>query len=345
MSNEYFNATGVPAAGSQVQSRPLRTQFDKVQEGFELLPVLAGENNKLVIVNAAGTALTTMAGLLTLGGTLTTSGAYGITFALGGTAAALTLPTTGTLATKTGTETWTNKTFTAATIVSAVFSGTATGSLTGGTISSVTLSGTPTITSPTLGRTIFSGTASGSWTSLTLASFASYDTSLVVASPTMTSPSIVSGGGMTLTSGQIVFPATQAASADATTLDDYEEGTWTPTCSPAGSATYTSRVALYTKIGRHVTVTCEMTINAIGTGGTSKLTGLPFTVSSAFACAPCYWGAAASAFRTLFVTVQSGSGDITFRGAAGSTITSTNAVSPLKSGTTIKFTLTYDTAT
>lgn len=343
MSNEYFNATGVPASGSQVQSRPLRTQFDKVQEGFELLPVLAGENNKLVIVNAAGTALTTMAGLLTLGGTLTTSGAYGITLALGSTAATLTLPTTGTLATKAGTETWTNKTVTGSTITNVVFSGTATGSLTGATIGPVTVSGTPTITSPTLGRTTFSGTASGSWTGLNASDLYSFSDSLVLSSPTMTTPVI--SGQLTLTSGQIAFPATQVASADATTLDDYEEGTWTPTCSPAGSATYTSRVALYTKIGRHVTVTCEISIDAIGTGGTSALTGLPFTVSSAFACAPCYWGAAASSFRTLFVTVQSGSGDITFRGAAGSTITSTNAVSPLTSGTTIKFTLTYDTAT
>jgi hypothetical protein len=52
--------------------------------------------------------------------------------------------------------------------------------------------------------------------------------------------------------GQIKFPATQNASADANTLDDYEEGTWTPSqtnLTVVGSPTYTG---VYTKIGRVV---------------------------------------------------------------------------------------------
>jgi hypothetical protein len=45
------------------------------------------------------------------------------------------------------------------------------------------------------------------------------------------------GGATPTTSGTgITFPATQSASTDANTLDDYEEGTWTP--SVGGSATY-----------------------------------------------------------------------------------------------------------
>lgn len=343
MSNEYFNTSGVPVTSSQVQSRPLRTEFQKVTAGFNLLPALAGQNNKILVVNSSASGITTMPGLLTLGGTLTTSGAYGVTLAISGSSATLTLPTSGTLATKSGSETWTNKTLTAPSISGATFSGTASGSISNLSVISATISGTPTISSATLGRTIFSGTASGSWASLNASSFASYDTSFVLSSPTMTTPVI--SGALTLTSGQIAFPAVQVPSADATTLDDYEEGTWTPTCSPAGTATYATRTAVYTKIGRLVTVSCDITINTIGTGGTSALTGLPFTVSSPFATGACIWGAAGSAFRTLFVTVQSGSGDITFRGVAGSTVTSTNAVSPLSSGTSIKLTITYETAT
>jgi hypothetical protein len=38
----------------------------------------------------------------------------------------------------------------------------------------------------------------------------------------VSTPSSASGSG-------ISFPATQSASSDANTLDDYEEGTWTPT--------------------------------------------------------------------------------------------------------------------
>ena len=37
----------------------------------------------------------------------------------------------------------------------------------------------------------------------------------------------------------ITFPATQSASTDANTLDDYEEGTWTPTiAASSGSITF-----------------------------------------------------------------------------------------------------------
>jgi hypothetical protein len=80
-----------------------------------------------------------------------------------------------------------------------------------------------------------------------------------------------------LTSGQIMFPATQAASADANTLDDYEEGTWTP--SIGGTATYTLQTGTYTKIGRHVHVFCDLRVNVIGTGSTSVISGLPFTAA------------------------------------------------------------------
>src|SRR5215468_5683367 len=58
---------------------------------------------------------------------------------------------------------------------------------------------------------------------------------------------------LNLTSGQITFPASQNASAGANTLDDYEEGTWTPvlTAATAGnlSVAYSTQLATYTKIG------------------------------------------------------------------------------------------------
>lgn len=81
--------------------------------------------------------------------------------------------------------------------------------------------------------------------------------------------------------GQIKFPASQNASSNANTLDDYEEGTWTP--SVGGSATYTQQGGAYTKIGRQVTCWFDMEINAIGTGSTSVISGLPFTRSSSTA--------------------------------------------------------------
>lgn len=77
--------------------------------------------------------------------------------------------------------------------------------------------------------------------------------------------------------GQILFPAAQNASAGANTLDDYEEGTWTPTV--GGTATYNLRAGLYTKVGRMVAVQMTLAINAIGSGSATVAGTLPFTAT------------------------------------------------------------------
>jgi hypothetical protein len=82
--------------------------------------------------------------------------------------------------------------------------------------------------------------------------------------------------------GQIVFPATQNASANANTLDDYEEGTWTPTLTPATSGTITlasPNLCAYTKIGRVVIVNglTDTASVSLPVGTTVAIGGLPFT--------------------------------------------------------------------
>jgi hypothetical protein len=78
----------------------------------------------------------------------------------------------------------------------------------------------------------------------------------------------------------ITFPATQSASTDANTLDDYEEGTFTPTIvgsTTAGTASYTAQNGRYTKIGRLVTFEIYLVWSG-GTGtGELRVSGLPFT--------------------------------------------------------------------
>jgi hypothetical protein len=85
----------------------------------------------------------------------------------------------------------------------------------------------------------------------------------------------------------ITFPATASNSTDANTLDDYEEGTWTPTLtSQNGSLTsVTAGTGYYTKVGRQVNIICFPTITNVGTGsGVLILSGLPFTsLSSIYA--------------------------------------------------------------
>jgi hypothetical protein len=85
----------------------------------------------------------------------------------------------------------------------------------------------------------------------------------------------LAGGSTTATGTGIAFPATQSASSDANTLDDYEEGTWTP--SVGGTATYSAgNYGRYTKIGNVVTVQFRIGINTIGTGSGAVVSGLPF---------------------------------------------------------------------
>ena len=63
--------------------------------------------------------------------------------------------------------------------------------------------------------------------------------------------------------------------AAANALDDYEEGTWTP--SLGGNATYSLQQGSYTKVGRLVYITGRLTVSTLGTGSNSTISGLPFT--------------------------------------------------------------------
>ena len=87
-----------------------------------------------------------------------------------------------------------------------------------------------------------------------------------------------------LTGGQIKFPATQIASGDANTLDDYEEGTWTPTfVSSSGSITTYSSTGNYIKIGRMVYLWGAILVTTKGTAsGYGNWGGAPFTSIPAF---------------------------------------------------------------
>jgi len=89
--------------------------------------------------------------------------------------------------------------------------------------------------------------------------------------------STTANGGVLQVSNGITFPATQSACSDANTLDDYEEGTWTP--SLGGNTTYSIQSGKYTKIGRFVYVSAVMAVTTLGTGSTSRISGLPFAMS------------------------------------------------------------------
>jgi len=85
--------------------------------------------------------------------------------------------------------------------------------------------------------------------------------------------------------GQLSFPATQNASADANTLDDYEEGTFTVgiyDASSAGNQSPTTATGYYTKIGNVVTVAIRIdNIDTTGmTAGNALYISLPFAAKT-----------------------------------------------------------------
>lgn len=77
------------------------------------------------------------------------------------------------------------------------------------------------------------------------------------------------------------FRPTQTASTDANTLDDYEEGSWTPGVAFGGGTTgltYTTQVGRYVKIGKMVYCQGQFVLSDNGSSaGAMTITGLPFT--------------------------------------------------------------------
>jgi hypothetical protein len=106
--------------------------------------------------------------------------------------------------------------------------------------------------------------------------------------------SISDGGDVTVSTGNLVigtankgidFSAnTHAAGMTSELLNDYEEGTFTPTLSSSGTpptvSGYASRYGSYTKIGNrvYISVNIRATVTAVGTG-TPQITGFPYAAN------------------------------------------------------------------
>jgi hypothetical protein len=155
------------------------------------------------------------------------------------------------------------------------------------------------------------------------------------------------GGATPSASGSgITFPATQSASTDANTLDDYEEGTWTP--SLGGTATYSQQVGRYTKVGRIVTISFDLQVTTLGTGVAHTISGLPFaqgsgTVRSGITVP--YYASLAVNVISIVGIVDGTASSIFFGSSAASSASSTDFISPFGNGARIMGSGTYVTAT
>ena len=138
--------------------------------------------------------------------------------------------------------------------------------------------------------------------------------------PDATGTVVISGTTPSLNG--ITFPATQVASADANTLDDYEEGTWTPAGFAAGY-TASSSSGIDTRIGRLVHVRFDVTFSAVpATNSSTNFTGLPFislgatpgsgrdnAVTGAIYCCNTTDGATAGGFNS-YAGISNGSAEV-----------------------------------
>lgn len=146
---------------------------------------------------------------------------------------------------------------------------------------------------------------------------------------------------LTLTGGQMVFPATQAASSGANTLDDYEEGTFTP--SVGGNATYTSQVGNYVKIGKWVFIQGVIIINVLGTGSTTTVSGLPFTSRSGSQIGIANFSS--SAINEIFMgcRITSSGTTLVLYGLAAAAASVTDSLAVFGDGASISFAAAYET--
>lgn len=159
------------------------------------------------------------------------------------------------------------------------------------------------------------------------------------------------GSGFELSRGGIKFPAVASSSTDANNLDDYEEGTWTPSFTAAGCTfAYTGRYGHYTKIGRVVILEGQIILATSGnTLAAAQLfiSGAPFTPGAAFRGGP---GTAtvqekwASSGGAHCMITSSDSQIWLYSLGTTYTLINANALSPTL-GSQVKFTVVYQTET
>jgi hypothetical protein len=97
-------------------------------------------------------------------------------------------------------------------------------------------------------------------------------------------------GDVTLSTGNIIqgtaakgvnFTAnTPAAGMTSQLLNSYEEGAWTPTDASGALLSFTSVTAKYTRIGRLVTISCDVTYPVNADVSQAAIGGFPFTSAS-----------------------------------------------------------------
>jgi hypothetical protein len=111
----------------------------------------------------------------------------------------------------------------------------------------------------------------------------------------LTAGRALSATQMTLTAGNLIVANGQGIDFSATPgtgtselLDDYEEGTWTPTLNATAfsGATYSTQAGHYTKVGNQITLYFDIILSALTSGGSNylRIEGIPYVTASTNQC-------------------------------------------------------------
>ena len=256
MTAPWYVPSGAPSTGAFAASAVMRSEFDSIGDGFDLLPALsAGVASRAVVIASNGLSLTVTTGTLALAGNFATTGAFNTTFVQGATVS-LTLPIVSglTLATLTGTETLTNKTITSPSI--------------GGTVSGAATYSSVTLVTPALGTP----------TSGVLTNCTGYPTSSLSGSISLTTQ--VTGVLPTANGGTNLSSFTSGGAVYASSTSVLTTGTLPVASGGTGITSFGTGVA--TALGINVGSAGAPVINggALGTpssGTLTNATGLPLT--------------------------------------------------------------------
>lgn len=136
----------------------------------------------------------------------------------------------------------------------------------------------------------------------------------------------------------IKFPAVQVPSANANTLDDYEEGTFTPVDTSGAGLVFSNNTGTYTRIGRLVTIFGSVNFPITANGLNTSIGGLPFPGVAAVDQPGASWIQGA-AFTALGFISGASSSILLFNTFTASFVTNSTA-----SGLRVRFSFSYITS-
>lgn len=123
--------------------------------------------------------------------------------------------------------------------------------------------------------------------------------------------------------GQIKFPATVNLSANANTLDDYEEGIWVPADASSAALTFAVALGSYVQIGSFIAVSWSITYPVTATTNGAAFT-IPFAASAVSASDNGYGGCTTSTnynATVVEITLFGATTSLSLRDTGGAAVT------------------------